>query len=77
MKIIFRNLIFIFLVLFMLSCGTQRGTTEREIGFRSPNPRDVPKGYATYTFFLSPSKEYANSTSARAVEKLEQKLGAH
>jgi hypothetical protein len=74
MKNIIRKFIFIFLVMLIVSCGTQRGTIEREIGIRAINPSDIPMGYATYTFFLSPSKEYANFTSALAVKKLEQKF---
>lgn len=67
--------LFCFAALLFIACGsTTRETTEREIGIRVTTSGEIERGYETYTFFLSPSAEYAHSANAEAVEKLERKF---
>ena len=52
------------------ACTAKRGEVDRQIGIKVTQNNSIPKGFNTYTFFLSPSLEYASKNTAKTVDQL-------
>lgn len=61
-------------LLVIVGCSTERESVERQLGVRLLSDSEIPKGFETYTFFLSLSREYAGATTVETVEKLKERF---
>lgn len=55
-------------------CSAGRDSAERQLGVRLTSEAEIPKGFETYTFFLSLSREYAGAAAFETVEKLKKRF---